>query len=246
LRIGCYNVCHYSSERIPTPNGTEEEALEFRNIISEINADIWGLCEHNALFNNEENTTSKDMVWKSYKYMFSGTEIGYLGNGVASVYEFKSVDMIYFENQPTSRYFLDCKYNIQGKEIHVLVAHLEWQDRDKRHAQIQQMYDYSKTFKYVIICGDMNPEVLINNDANGQPLNAYYKEEMKFWESFGFKVANAGYLGEVNTIARFEEQNEMYPWDNVIVNENIEIMKMGRVTNPRSDHFPFFADLVIY
>lgn len=244
LRVGSYNIGHFVEGESHHPMGTEEQKYMFRNTIAELGCNILGLQENDVLFNEETSENSYDAVYSMFKYYSTMQPNIYTCNGFASDYKLCNFKEKYFDTQVSQqRAYYECNIKINGKDIHLICTHLDWKDATGRRKQIDELIERANQFDRVIICGDFNP-----NNPNDPYEPSVYETDFKKWTDAGYKLANGGYFGWLNTVADREGAEEgVYPWDNIIVSPNIQIKAVGRVVKDYMiDHIPIWADLVIY
>lgn len=133
------------------------------------------------------------------------------------------------------------------KKMLIINIHFEWKDNDLRAQQIADVLTYVTTHKseyeYIVVMGDFNPEDYINGER--QSSNLTYEYDLQKFKDVGFDCANAGYLGVFNTLASHREK--LCPFDNILTLGNISIKNVGIIDKAyMNDHFPFYADVVLY
>ena len=238
INVTSWNIAHFGDGKTSEPSGTDENIIKYRNIIGDIKPNILLACEDDPNYNYE--LTSNEAVYSIFKYKNTGSKRGYVCNSVYSDFKLSSKNEINFTNKYSDRYFNHCVCNIGSKEINLISTHLDFYDITLRQNQILQIIEYCKDMKYVIIGGDMNPSCRIEgNFPNGEEeLN--YIQDYKLWVDNGYNIANCGYFGVLGTETRD------FPYDNIIVSNNIHIKNVKVTNDELSDHKPISASLLIY
>ncbi len=248
IRIGSYNIGHFNEGSSPYPYGSESKKIKFRKCIADMNCNIVALQENDIYYNDNTKESAYESVYRNFKYYSCGTKYDYNCNGFASDYRIDSpYEKIFINNYNQNRYYYCCDITIDDKDIHLISTQLEFQDVDTRRKQINEILEEVKKYERCIICGDFNVANRINGVAS-EPYNALYEEDYKLFTDQGLTLANVGYLGGINTLVGREGSSDgVFPWDNIIVTNNIKIKNIGRVEMEyMNDHYPIFADLVIY
>ena len=248
IRIGSYNIGHFSEGTSSTPSGTEEKKIYFRKCLASMNCNIVALQENDFYYNDITKETPHVAIFGNFKYYSCGTKYDYNCNGFVSDYEIKnSHEKVFINNYNQTRYYYSCDITIDNKEIHLITTQLEFQDVDTRRNQINELLTEVDKYERCIVCGDFNVANRVNGVAY-EPYNALYEEDYKLFTDHGLSLANVGYLGGINTLVSSEGSTDgIFPWDNIIVTNNIKIKNIGRIEMEyMKDHYPIFADLVIY
>lgn len=248
LRVGSYNIGHFCEGVSSEPDGTEDKKIEFRKCLAKMNCNIIGLQENDDFYNLQKTETSYNAIYNNFKYYKNGNKYEYNCNGIISDYEIiNEYETIFKNNYNQKRYYFNCDVVIDGKAIHLITTQLDFQDSPTRKKQIAELIEEANKYERCIIFGDFNTANRVNNNAY-EPYNALFKEDYKLFTDNGFSLANAGYLGEETTlVSRVNALEGNYPWDNVIVSNNIKIKTLEVVKMEyMKDHYPIVVDLVIY
>ena len=246
VRVGTYNIGHYH-EGQQHPAGTPEAAANFRNAIADMGVSLLGINENDDYFDADSTQTPREMVFANWKYYNVGPLQTYSCNGFASDYELLNVGKIEFPQ--TTRYAWYADVIIGGKSVHIVSAHLDFNDITKRREQIVALITHCNEYERCVIMGDFNPFNYTANAYNddGQD-EAVWEADYKIWTDAGYKLANDGYLGKLATIVTTAVHGwQGMPCDNIIVTSNIEVRQIGMISmDYMHDHRPIWADLVIY
>lgn len=245
IRVGTYNIGHFIEGVSQHSAGTEENKVKFRNTIAKLGCSILGIQENNPLYNETTGESSRDAVYANFKYYSTSSQHIYVCNGIASDYKLYNLKKTTFKNQTNTseRSYYEANIIIDDKIIHLICTHLDWSNTDIRREQINELIARANQFERVIIMGDFNP----NNPDDPYAPDVFQTDYAK-WTDAGYKLANNGYFGVLNTIADKEGTEEASPWDNIIVSPNIYIKAVGTVYDDSymTDHIPVWADLVVY
>ena len=138
------------------------------------------------------------------------------------------------------------------KEVSIVSLHFDWNCRERRAFQIEEVIRFAKAQEYCIVMGDFNPENLVNgerqnNSDNEAPdtVNMYRADWQKFSDA-GLQHANGGAFGTFGTIMHKGAPTCPYPWDNIVVTPNIRIRNAQVIYRPwMDDHAIVTADLEI-
>lgn len=262
LRVMSYNTGDFSGVGFVT--GSEKGLIEYRKAIASANPDLI-LAQEDTAYIGETVKLSKDEVFGMMRYYYRMGSETYQYKSFSSEYAVNNINRILYTTYYPSisfahTYFLVGDVVVNGINIKIVNVHFDWQDVDRRRLQIQAVMDYCRDFKYVIIGGDMNPSTRINGEfpeGASKSANFFNYADFEYWESNGYKSANASYYGPYVTDLSYdspettgstwpEDKQNFACWDNIIVSSNIKIKSVGTVrADWMNDHTPFYADLEI-
>lgn len=248
FRYMTWNVGHwakgnqtYSSVTTETYEATKKG---FRKVFNKIGADIVGCCEWSSIFYSTTGETAKDAVLCQYKNGYiAPTEASYVGTALFSSYPLMNM----YELELSGNKGWIGNLVVGGKTIKVCTVHLPW--NSNHDASLSQLLEHFKDDPYVVIGGDFNH------------LNGYEESEIALIESYGYQVANWGYLGKIltsynNVIASNYLDNIIVKGGSILHTEVIQNTPEG--ANPDdpssateeqwdsvnlSDHFPIICDI---
>ena len=239
IKVATFNIGHFSNGKFTNPDGTYSNLLDYKRKLDRIGADVLAINENSAFF-DKDNTINVSDLYSEYQYKIFGSSHNYDFNSLLSKFYIKESKEAQFSNSE-SRYYIDSVIIADEILIHVVVTHLDLDDIEKRSAQIGTLLDLVHNYDTFIICGDMNPSSKIKNIAGDDPLSQYKKDYSRFVDA-GYKLANCGDFGEFNTLVKWEG-SKIYPWDNIIVSPNINIVSVKRENIVLSDHYPLTATI---
>ena len=237
FKITTFNIGHFSNGKSNHPDGSYPNLKKYKDKFDTIGSDIVSINENSAYFDNA-NEISVSELYSSYPFYYCGTNYGYDCNALISKFELTNINETRFSNS-SNRYFIDSVLNIKDLCIHIITTHLDWNDINKRNIQISELIDATSKYDYFVICGDMNPASRINGEAGVDPLSQYLKDYQRFVDA-GYQLSNCGELGSFNTLTK-HEGFAIYPWDNIIVSSNLNIVSVYRENIILSDHYPLTA-----
>ena len=240
LRIASYNTGDFTGNGL-TPN-TLDTAIEYRKTISELNADYVGFQYDTVLMNQRqayEYIFRKFFKWgvangsRMYDYFSSVSKYEPVGMGTVDYTERTAFSHSFFQ-------YYDME--IEGKKLHIVNIHFEWRSVSERASQITQVLAHCANYDNCIVLGDFNPE-----ERDGDRLvRLTYEEDLNRFINEGFTPCNANvdYLGVVNTIG---DGQLVGPWDNILVKGNISVCSFGKIEKAwMNDHYPVYADIILY
>lgn len=239
IKITTLNIGHFSNGSAAYPNGIYNDFDSYKKEFDSIKSDIITINENSDFFDSD-STIPCGNLYASYPFYESGALREYDCNSLLSKYSIVSSKEVLFVYGET-RYFLDCLIYLCDSYIHVLVTQLDWGDISLRRTQIEELLEAVSEYEYFIICGDMNPASIVHGENYGDPLSQYPKDYALFKDK-NYSIANDGDYGCFNTLVKYENQY-IYPWDNIIVSSNIDIVSVERENIIISDHFPLTATL---
>ena len=250
FRYMTWNVGHWAkgnqTSSAVTPSNYEATKKGFRELFNMVGADIVGCCEWSSIFYPTTGETAKDAVLCQYKNGYiAPTEASYVGTALFSSYPL------------TNMYELGLSGNkgwigdlvAGGKTIKVCTVHLPW--NSNHDASLSQLLEHFKDDPYVVIGGDFNH------------LNGYEESEIALIESYGYQVANWGYLGKIltsynNVVASNYLDNIIVKGGSILHTEVIQNTPEGADPDDPSsateeqwdavnlsDHFPIICDIAL-
>jgi endonuclease/exonuclease/phosphatase family metal-dependent hydrolase len=242
MRIASYNIGDYTGRGFE--RGSEEGILAIRAAMAAVGADLWGLQEDVCCYGDKTGAYPYGVVYEGYStYVRRGSNRynykAFLTN--CEVYDVEQVryvgDTVF--NHP---WFLSGKIRIGDKEITVISLHLDWQDKDTRREQRNQIINYVKDRKYAIIIGDFNP-CDYENGVKISP-NGTYDVDFPHFASAGLNLANCAQFGAFHTY--LDTPYAPCPLDNIITTPAIKIVNAGvRCEEWMYDHAILWADIEI-
>ena len=239
IRIGTYNPGDFSGDGVPA--GSEKAKECFKEVIEAEGIALWGLQEDVGLFNPETGETPYEAIYSSYKnYRRCGVK-KYNYKAFLTNLPISEAEQIYYvgECKFYHPWFLYAKAQIEGKEVCVITLHFDWQDRDTRTMQIDQVIAFAARQEYAMILGDFNPTDFVNVERQSNTLT--YEKDLDRFRKAGFSVANTDQFGTFTTIVG---RGPCYPCDNIVVSPNIKIRKVGRIFRDwMNDHTALWADV---
>lgn len=270
IRVASFNIGDFTTasesakNHIQYGSGTNKTLEEYTKAFEKAGADIWGLQEDSEFFFYPEEVLPYDALYKNilpnYERVFKGA---YNGKAFLSRFELCDVAPIdypavvtSYAPQGTNKYghpwFLTGKMIVGGKKVSVVSLHFDWQCKERRAAQIEAVIDFAKKQEYCIIIGDFNPENRINEEIQAdddsviQGAINMYRVDWKKFEDAGLENVNGGKFGPFGTIMKDGAPKYPYPWDNIVVTPNIEILHAEVIYESwMNDHAILIADLEI-
>ncbi len=257
LTAATFNVGDYSGSGIEAGSDSAKEA--YRGIFANTDVDVWALQEDTQYFTG--TTTSKEAVYDGlYTYYVTNYTKAFNRKSFLSDYEITDAEAISYATldyeyaKYDHAWFYTGKIRVDGTDITVISLHFDHSNKIRRNQQIADVIAYAQTQEYCIIMGDFNPQNRIQGETmwndpeaiNPGTSNMYQID----WQSFidaGFKSANGmGEFGPFGTLVRSGVAKSPYPWDNVFVSSNIEILDAYTVCKPwMNDHAIMLAELEI-
>ena len=189
IRIGTYNTGDFSGEGVPA--GSEKAKELFREVINSDNVELWGLQEDVGYFNETTQEMPYEAIYSNYKnYKRCGVK-KYNYKAFLSNLTISDVEQIYYVGDCKfyHPWFLSAQVEIEGKNICVITLHFDWQDRDTRVKQINQVIEFASKHEYAMIIGDFNPTDFVN--VVRQSFDLTYKHDLDIFRTAGYNVANA-------------------------------------------------------
>ena len=239
IRVGTYNTGDFSGNGVAA--GSEEAKICFGEIINSENVALWGLQEDVGFFNEETRELPYEAVYSGYRnYRRCGVK-KYNYKAFLTNLPISEATQVYYvgEEKFYHPWFLHAQAQIEGKDVCVITLHFDWQDRDTRAKQIDQVIDFASKHQYAMILGDFNPTDFVN--VEWQSDNLTYEKDLDRFRKAGFSVANADKFGTFTTIVG---RAPCYPCDNIVVSPNIKICNVGRIFRDwMNDHTALWADV---
>ena len=242
LKIAEWNVGHFSmgssSDTTIAPEQKAEKQAAYRSIVNGVGADILILCENNVNFCTD-GTKANDAVWNCFNEKTDGSKNGYnmnsvLSNGLKIINKIQNL----YINQDAGggRYYMDVKYLINGKDVHVISTHNTWGDKDVAMAQYNELISYCSGFEYVILAGDFN--------ASSQWDYSMIDVVAPLFHAAGFTSSWCDYMGAVDTYPASEYQPANL--DNIFV-KGFSVTKSNVVDSSidLSDHKMIVSDIIM-
>lgn len=270
IRVASFNIGDFSTASESAGNdirygsGTKKTQEEYIAVFKKVKADLWGLQEDSEFFFYPEKVSPYDALYKNilpnYERVFTYT---YNGKAFLSSLELCDIAPINYPAAITSyapegtksyghKWFLIGKITVGGKDVTVVSLHFDWDCKERRSTQIEEIIRFAKSQEYCIVLGDFNPEDFINGqrqideDSVASNTKNMYKAEWKKFADAGLEYANGGKFGTFGTIMRQGSPVCPDPWDNIVVTPNIKILNAEAVYEPwMDDHAIVVADLEI-
>lgn len=200
--IGCFKYYNYKTvgqtSDISDANA-DSVALEYRQMINKIGADILGVCEYAPKYPRASSSDiTRDIILSCFKNAYIGT-----------YYSMASCNAVFFnpfvyvstsekvftrtvkkevDSSAAQRYYKDVVLNIAGIMVHIVEVHLDHSYTEIRTSQIQEVISDMNVYDHVIIAGDFNTNDLEHLDT-----------ETSLFTSAGYVIANNGYIGLYQT-----------------------------------------------
>lgn len=200
--IGCFKYYNYKTagqtSDISDANA-DAVALEYRQMINKIGADILGVCEYAPKYPRASSSgITRDIILSCFKNAYIGTH-----------YSMASCNAVFFnpfvyvstsekvftrtvkkevDSSAAQRYYKDVVLNIAGIMVHVVEVHLDHSYTEIRTSQMQEVISDMNVYDHVIIAGDFNTNDLEHLDT-----------ETGLFTSAGYVIANNGYIGLYQT-----------------------------------------------
>jgi len=269
IRVAAFNIGDFSTasetagNHIKYGSGTPRTREEYIEIFRAVGADLWALQEDSEFFSYPECVSPYDAIYKNihphYERVF--TQV-YNGKAFLSGLELRNVVPVSYPVKATSYapegaqyghpWFLTGKITVGNREAAIVSLHFDWNCKERRAFQIEEILRFAAGQEYCIIMGDFNPENLVNNvllndaDNVAPDTKNMYKTDWKKFSDAGLLHANGGEKGTFGTIMRKGVPTCPYPWDNIVVTPNIRIRNTEVFYRPwMDDHAIVAADLEI-
>lgn len=242
IRVLTYNMGDFTGAGL-TPD-TEATKNVYKNVIGNIKPNIAAFQFDVGLMNSR---LPSEYIYNNFreKSQHGNRNYDYFGQG--SDYNYKNRETIdYTEGTAFSHsYFMAIDLIVGEKTVKLINVHFEWKDNDSRLSQIEQVLNYAANCDNCIIAGDFNPYDYIDSVRQSETMT--YAEDLQHFINAGFTPANAGDFGIFNTIADDGVPADRGPCDNILIKGNLKIKNVNTESRPyMNDHFPLYADIVLY
>lgn len=246
IRVAHWNVGHFGaggSNSIVSVANEEKVALKYKELFNEINPQLIGLCEYEEIFAKNGTNKTKDSVFSAYgnSYVSTTNSNGYFCNaffvnGLNATG--KPHEVLYRDGYGGAKYYyIVC--TIKGKNVYFVETHLNWEKKDVRTKEMQELISAFSNSDYVVLMGDFNCG----------------KTEYDIFKNNGYTLVNGGYTGYLITAP-----SNSSSIDNIIVKGFAPIdmhvsAEAAEITNGAtnatgtklhaSDHLLLYTDLVM-
>lgn len=211
----------------------QETMTRFKNIISSINADVWGVCEYAPFFSlkadgeEDMNDVTREVLFSDYPYFISDERSYKNCNAIFS----KKVKLSDYRKVKYSngkaRGYIVASVNINNTIVKIVETHFDTSRyMEYREIQKQELIEAFANEDYVIICGDFNVTKISEYDQ---------------FSKYGFKMANLGKFGNLVT---FRADNVGYYLDNILF-KGFDPLSVMVYDTQLSDHYAIICDLII-
>lgn len=149
----------------------------WKNCISGIGADIFGLPEYSARFGRHDgaDVALEDTgIFDGYEHFSVGKTAGggYWINTIISKYALSNAQDIDLGSTVSNKaYVRVTTITLKGKTVKVAVTHLNWNQSqayyDSRQVEIKNLVKLFQNEPYVILCGDFNTRPMSGDEVNG-------------------------------------------------------------------------------
>ena len=244
LRIASWNIGHFALgtnyDTAITAGTYPTMSAKWRDKINSLNADILCCCEYNTNIVNSTSTANRVLaqrtVFSLYKYAMVGSKpsaTSYMQTAIFSQFLTRCYGEFTYKNVvQVGRYAAATVVNLGGRDVVIVSTHLDWDQGEHgaeyRATQMAQLKSMFSNYPYVVICADWN---VISSD------------EYATFTDDGWKAANVGYMGVINTHPAGDSPSG--PIDNIIC-KGVNIKQVGIINDAElSDHCCIWADIVI-
>ena len=269
IRVATFNIGDFSTATESAGNdikhgsGTQKTREEYLELFRAVGADLWALQEDSEFFSYPDCVSPYDAIYKNvlpnYERVFTHV---YNGKAFLSGLTLQDVAPVSYPVKATSYapdgarcshgWFLTGKITVGDREVSIISLHFDWNCKERRAFQIEEVIRFARSREYCIILGDFNPENIVNgvlqNDSDSvapDTKNMYLVDWKKFSDA-GLLHANGGDFGPFGTIMSKGEPAYPYPWDNIVVTPNIKIANAEVFYRSwMDDHAVVAADLEI-
>lgn len=185
------------------PGGTFEHDLPiWKGTINDMDADIICCCEYNQVMkighDGEADVIARDAIFSCYKHAYIRPKTApYMQTSIFSKFIANSIGQYNFAHTvTTSRYYETMQFRLNNKDVWVVATHLDAGDdgATTRAQQTVELMEFAADKDYVILCADWN--YCSFSDDEDRALGSLNYDQ---WLEAGFKMANHGYLGDLNT-----------------------------------------------
>ena len=252
IKVMTYNVGTWydgKHDNVPANQDAEYYALQ-KGIIQSNSPDIICMEEYCKQFSKAGRTAISILQELGYTYIHeeggaSPTAAPANGRCIASKYPITSYTVRNF-GDASQLYYDSCTIFAKGKVVNVLVTHLHWDNWDLRIAEMNTIKSLVEGMTRFILCGDFNTADCKSISGRG------YTDVIKPFLDDGFKDANCGEFGFINTYYDTPDSSYTGVLDHIITSGNISILGAGVDTTKlndelveRVDHLPLIATLEI-
>ena len=246
IKVMSYNCgSWYDGKGTNVPADKDEFYYALQNgMLLNDDPDILCIEEYRAQF-SQAGRTASSMLSQYFPYIQeqNGTD-QYFGRAICSKYPISNYATHLYSGE-SKRYYDSCQINIGGKDITIVVTHLDVNSRDKRAAQTQELITFLSNKQRFILCGDFNTIDSFNESG------ADYIAVVKPMLDEGFNAANCSTYGFLRT---YSDAPTDGTWtgclDNIFTSSNIAIQsavvdetKLTSNLTERIDHMPIIADV---
>ena len=244
LRVATANIGDFTGNKEP---GAAPETV--KATLDSMNADLIATQEDLGKIGGLD---VKETLYSDFAYSERIGTGDYNYKAYMSKYELKDTNQVYYEVDEdlqefiTHPWFLYTCINVEGVDVHFINVHVEWNDKSTRAAQFKFILKYieENNFEYCVVIGDYNPSTY-QKGKKFEGVYTVYKADLRLFKPYGFKAANGGDFGEIDTILDGDPSN-ISVCDNILVSPNINITNVERVADEwMHDHAFLIADLEI-
>ncbi len=253
LRVLHWNIGHFgagTSNSLITSKNADAVAMKYKKLFNNIAPDIVGINEYEANFTKDGQELSSEYVFSVFKQQIItptkydtnyGCNVFFLnGFTITKEYAAKLVTTERNRWESGSALYRCIIIDIKGKPVHVIEAHLSYEDSRNRAIEINNLIAAFGDKDYVILMGDFNVDE---------------RSEFDKFKNAGFTLASGGYVGFLATAPSHTAalDNIMLrgfkPIDIHVCTEATEIT--NGATNASgtklhaTDHIPLYADLLM-
>lgn len=248
--IAEWNIGHFSNGASPVTHidatNYDEKLVAFRQLINEVSPDVIFIPEYSAIFANVSGTqiAAANVLFQNYADSFIGSQIRYSCNAMFSNIKIEGLSDVDYEcNQDavitdpatieaTDYRYMHGTFYLGDKLVHIIGTHcaFDMNSADIETDQYDELLNLTANYEHVIIIGDMNA--------------VHSSGEFDRFINAGFKTANHGYLGDINTYTGATNvPNKAI--DNIMV-KGLNITNIRTKQTDLSDHDVIFCDLSVY
>ena len=193
-----WNIGHFALGKKWYSTIPESEApgkiVEYKAFLDKAGVKVIGICEHECFVGTNNTFAVTETILAGY----DGKAVEPDGLGRLNALYWKDAKCVKtgkvkFEKHSQHRYYRFARLNIAGREVCFVMTHLDWNHvkpghEQDRASQIAKLVEDLKDEPYVVIGGDFNTCVLVNNVWTDAP------EEYKPFRKAGFAAAHWGEL----------------------------------------------------
>ena len=205
-----WNIGHFamgkSSRTTLAPEQAAARAAEYHAMLAKLDADVIGVSEWDNAFDTAK-TPARSAVFGGYPNVSTGPANSYQWNAMLTrEWPFKDIQVHDYKERLQKVYWLDNVCEIDGKEVHFVQTHLDWNINgacvSNRKRQIRELVAAFRDTPYVVISADFN---------------VYRAEEYDQFKAAGFELANCGARGNMRTVAGRNDPSLPRVLDNIVV-----------------------------